>query len=171
LTALRVLSIAAFAALALTGCASTAFPGLANIRPRPAIHVSALAETEAPLPASSPSHGEIDTLVSRYSDMYSVPEPLIRRIILRESGYNARAKNGPYYGLMQIRYDTARSMGYTGSAAGLLEADTNLRYGVKYLSGAYMVGEGNADQAVRNYAHGYYYAAKRKGMLDDIGLR
>ena len=171
MTALKVLSITAFAAFALTGCASTGFPQFASIKPKPAVQVAALAETPAPLPASSPSHGEIDSLVARYSDMYSVPEPLIRRIIVRESGYNARAKNGPYYGLMQIRYDTARSMGYTGPAAGLLEADTNLRYGVKYLSGAYMVGEGNADQAVRNYAHGYYYAAKRKGMLDDVGLR
>ena len=117
------------------------------------------------------SHGEIDIFIAKYSDLYNVPEPLIRRIIVRESGYNPKARNGPYYGLMQIRYDTAQSMGYRGAASGLLDADTNLRYGVKYLGGAYLVGDRNSDQAVRNYAHGYYYAAKHKGLLEEVGLR
>ena len=89
----------------------------------------------------------------------------MRRVIVRESGYNPSARNGPYLGLMQIRHDTARSMGYSGSAAGLLDAETNLKYAVKYLAGAYIVGGRNQDQAVRNYSRGYYYDAKRKGML------
>jgi soluble lytic murein transglycosylase-like protein len=113
----------------------------------------------------------MDGLIARYSAEYNVPEALVRRIIVRESGYNPKARNGPYYGLMQIRYDTAQSMGYRGPASGLLDADTNLRYGVKYLSGAYMVGNQNADQAVRNYARGYYYDAKAKGLLEEVGLR
>lgn len=170
LTAVRSVLIAGLAALLLQGCASTQFPGLASIAPRPAL-TTALAEEQRPIPMPPPGHGDIDILIARYSDAYHVPESLIRRIILRESGYNPRARNGPYYGLMQIRYDTAQSMGYRGPASGLLEADINLRYGVKYLSGAYMVGESNADQAVRNYAHGYYYAAKRKGLLEEVGLR
>ena len=120
-------------------------------------------------PAVRPS--SMDGLIARYSGEYNVPEALIRRIIVRESGYNPRARNGPYYGLMQIRYDTAQSMGYRGPAAGLLDADTNLRYGVKYLSGAYVVGNQNPDQAVRNYARGYYYDAKAKGLLEEVGLR
>ena len=62
-------------------------------------------------------------------------------------------------------------MGYRGAASGLLDADTNLRYAVKYLSGAYMVGGNNADQAVRNYSRGYYYDAKRQGLLEEVGLR
>jgi soluble lytic murein transglycosylase-like protein len=110
----------------------------------------------------------MDGLIGRYASLYRVPESLIRRIIVRESGYNPRAKNGPYYGLMQIRYDTAKSMGYHGAASGLLEADTNLKYGVKYLSGAYRVGRSNEDQAVRFYARGYYYDAKRMGLAGEI---
>ena len=39
---------------------------------------------------------------------------------------------------MQISHATARSMGYSGSPAGLLDADTNLKYAVKYLRGAYL---------------------------------
>jgi soluble lytic murein transglycosylase-like protein len=170
LTAIRSVFIAGLAAVLLAGCASTQFPGLASIKPRPALTAETRPQDQAiPLPPAG--HGDIDIMIARYSDLYDVPEPLIRRIIARESGYNPRARNGPYYGLMQIRYDTAQSMGYRGPASGLLEADNNLRYGVKYLAGAYMVGNSNADQAVRNYAHGYYYAAKRKGLLGRVGLR
>ena len=61
-------------------------------------------------------------------------------------------------------------MGYKGTAQGLLDAETNLKYAVKYLRGAYMVADGNHDLAVRFYARGYYYDAKRKGMLDETGL-
>jgi soluble lytic murein transglycosylase-like protein len=55
-------------------------------------------------------------------------------------------------------------MGYTGSAQGLLDANTNLTYAVKYLAGAWRVAGGSHDRAVGYYASGYYYAAKRRGM-------
>lgn len=125
-----------------------------------------------PTPAPSvSSHGNIDGLISKYAGHYNVPESLVRRVVQRESGYNPAARNGPYYGLMQIRHDTARSMGYTGSPNGLLDPDTNLKYAVKYLAGAYIVGGRNQDQAVRFYSRGYYYDAKRKGLLEETGLR
>lgn len=153
-------------ALLLGACTSSAFPGLSTILPKPALQPVTV---EATAPAASPS--SMDGMISYYATLYSVPESLIRRVIMRESGYNPTAHNGPYYGLMQIRYDTAQSMGYRGPASGLLDADTNLRYGVKYLSGAYKVGGKNADNAVRHYAQGYYYDAKRQGLLEEVGLR
>jgi soluble lytic murein transglycosylase-like protein len=113
----------------------------------------------------------LDGLISKYSAHYDVPESLVRRVIQRESGYNPGARNGAYYGLMQISHATARSMGYSGAAGGLLDADTNLKYAVKYLKGAYIVGGRNPDQAMRNYSRGYYYDAKRQGLLEEAGLR
>src|SRR5690606_35263273 len=113
----------------------------------------------------------MDGLISKYALMYNVPEALVHRVIRRESGYNAKARNGPYYGLMQISYATAQSMGYRGPAAGLLDADTNLRYSVKYLSGAYLVGGNDAAAGISNYSRGYYYDAKRQGLLEAVGLR
>jgi hypothetical protein len=68
-------------------------------------------------------------------------------------------------GLMQIKTATARSLGYSGSPAGLLDADTNLTYAVRYLAGAYKVANGDHSRAVGFYARGYYYDAKRKGIL------
>jgi soluble lytic murein transglycosylase-like protein len=96
-----------------------------------------------------------------------VPESLVRRIIHRESRGNPRAVSKGNYGLMQIRLGTARAMGYRGGAAGLLDAGTNMTYAVKYLAGAYRAAGGNADRAVHYYAAGYYYAAKRKGLIDE----
>ena len=81
-----------------------------------------------------------------------------------------RASSAPgNYGLMQIKPATARGMGYSGSAAGLLDADTNMTYAVKYLAGAWRVARGNADLAVHYYAAGYYYAAKGKGLFNRDG--
>ena len=158
--------MAVTAAALLAGCSSTKFPSLANLAPQPASRASVEVATAA---AVSPS--SLDGLIAQYSAHYDVPEALVRRVIVRESGYNPKARNGPYYGLMQISYATAQSMGYRGPASGLLDAETNLKYAVKYLSGAYLVGRGNADQAVRNYSRGYYYDAKRAGLLEEVGLR
>lgn len=114
---------------------------------------------------------ELDALIAHYAGHYELPLELVRRVVNRESTFNPAARNGPYWGLMQIRHDTARTMGYRGSAEGLLDAETNLRYAVRYLRGAYITADGNHDQAVRFYARGYYYDAKRKGLLRETGLR
>lgn len=114
--------------------------------------------------ASLDANGNLDTLIARHAAANNLPEDLVRRVIKRESGGNPRVVSAGNYGLMQIKLATARSMGYTGSAAGLLDADTNMTYAVKYLAGAYRVANGNTNQAVHYYAAGYYYAAKNKGM-------
>jgi soluble lytic murein transglycosylase-like protein len=113
------------------------------------------------------SNGNLDALISKHAAANGVPEDLVRRVIKRESRGNARAVSRGNYGLMQIKLPTARSMGYRGTAAGLLDADTNMTYAVKYLAGAYRVAGGNASRAVSYYASGYYYAAKRKGLIAD----
>lgn len=114
---------------------------------------------------------ELRALINQYADRYGVPEDLVQRVVIRESRHNPEARNGPYYGLMQILPATARSMGYEGSPKGLLDPETNLKYAVKYLRGAWLVSDGSQDRAVQWYARGYYYEAKRKGLLDETGLR
>jgi soluble lytic murein transglycosylase-like protein len=125
--------------------------------------------------AASPRHrhavaldanGNLDALIASQAAANNVPAALVRRVIRRESGGNARVVHAGNYGLMQIRLGTARAMGYRGSAAGLLDPNTNMTYAVKYLAGAYRAAGGNMNRAVHYYASGYYYAAKRKGPLD-----
>ena len=113
--------------------------------------------------ASLDANGNLDSLIARHAAANNVPVELVRRVIKRESGGNPRVISKGNYGVMQIRLGTARAMGYRGTAAGLLDADTNMTYAVKYLAGAYHVADGNANRAVHYYAAGYYYAAKSKG--------
>jgi soluble lytic murein transglycosylase-like protein len=120
------------------------------------------------LPAAASERATIDALVAQHARAHGVPEALVHRIIVRESGYNPRASSRGNFGLMQIRYATARGMGYTGPASGLLDANTNLTYAVPYLANAYKVAGGNPDRAVSLYAGGYYYVAKRKGLLREL---
>jgi soluble lytic murein transglycosylase-like protein len=114
---------------------------------------------------------QMRALIRKYAGVHGIPESLLHRVIQRESDYNAGARNGPYYGLMQILPQTARTMGYRGEPSGLLDAETNLIYAGKYLRGAWMVSGGNEERAVMWYAKGYYYEAKRQGLLYETGLR
>jgi soluble lytic murein transglycosylase-like protein len=128
-------------------------------------------DTSAPKEIGKPTlapSGKLQALIKKYADLYGVPEALVHRVVKRESTYNPSAYHSGNYGLMQIRYNTAKSLGYTGSPSGLFDAETNLKYAVKYLRGAFMVAENNHDNAVRLYARGYYYDAKRKGMLAQV---
>jgi soluble lytic murein transglycosylase-like protein len=120
------------------------------------------------------NHGEtpeMRALVNKYARIHDIPPSLLHRVIQRESDYNAAARNGPYYGLMQILPQTAQTMGHRGPPEALLNAETNLMYAGKYLKGAWMVSRGNEDRAVMWYAKGYYYEAKRLGLLEETGLR
>ncbi|MFK0330029.1 transglycosylase SLT domain-containing protein [Rhizobium sp. NPDC090275] len=110
----------------------------------------------------------ITKIIDKYSQIYKVPATLLHRVVHRESRYNPKAYNKRgYFGLMQIKYNTAKSMGYDGQPEGLFDAETNIKYAAKYLRGAWLVSDNSEDNAVRLYARGYYYDAKRKGM-DDI---
>ncbi|MGA0538976.1 transglycosylase SLT domain-containing protein [Neotabrizicola sp. VNH66] len=114
---------------------------------------------------------EMNALIRKYARVHDIPESLLHRVIQRESKYNPAARNGPYYGLMQIHPQTAKTMGYRGAPEGLLDAETNLIYAGKYLRGAWLVSRGSEEKAVMWYARGYYYEAKRLGMLEETGLR
>ncbi|MGJ8546822.1 MAG: transglycosylase SLT domain-containing protein [Sulfitobacter sp.] len=109
--------------------------------------------------------------INKWADHYQVPRALVHRLAIRESTHNPAARNGPYYGLLQILPATARTMGFRGKPSDLLDADTNLQYAVKYLRGAWLLSGGSHDTAIGWYARGYYYEAKRRGMLVETGLR
>jgi soluble lytic murein transglycosylase-like protein len=113
---------------------------------------------------SAPAYGGLSSMAAAQAGAAGVPESLVERVIRRESGGNPRAVHAGNYGLMQIRLGTARAMGYTGSAAGLLDPQTNMTYAVRYLAGAYRAAGGNESRAVALYARGYYAQAKARGF-------
>ena len=129
----------------------------------------AVSRNEPPLfPNETP---DLRKKINYWSDHYEVPRSLVHRLAVRESTHRPTAVNRPYYGLLQILPATARSMGFKGKPQDLLDPDTNLEFSVKYLRGAWLLADGSEDTAVKHYSRGYYYEAKRRGMLKETGLR
>lgn len=151
----RLVILGAAAALASCGRRETAEPSVSS-RNIP------LYQNETP---------QLRRLINKYADVHGIPVTLLHRVIIRESTHNPSARNGPYYGLMQILPQTARTMGYRGPPEGLMDAETNLIYAGRYLRGAWLISDGDEQTAVNWYARGYYFEAKRRGMLVETGLR
>jgi len=120
---------------------------------------------------TSTKNANLNQLITKYAALYEVPEHLVHHVVRRESNYNPTAVHRGNWGLMQIRYNTAKGMGYDGTPNGLLDAETNLKYAVKYLRGAWLVADRDAKKADWLYRTGYYYQAKAKGLLEEAGLR
>ncbi|MCF2903654.1 transglycosylase SLT domain-containing protein [Octadecabacter sp. CECT 8868] len=131
-------------------------------------------EPVQPTPQIALNPGEtpqMRALVIKYAEIHDIPEALLHAVIQRESDYRAEARNGPYYGLMQILPETAGQMGFSGPPNGLLDAETNLLYAGRYLRGAWLLSNGDIQTAVMWYARGYYYEARDRCMLVETGLR
>jgi soluble lytic murein transglycosylase-like protein len=126
------------------------------------------ASTVAGLAAGQPPTSRYDEIVAEHARAHGLPEKLVHRVIMRESRYNPKAMHYRYWGLMQITYATARSMGYRGKPAGLLDPDVNLTYAVPYLANAYLIAGGDESRAVRLYASGYYASAKKGRLLSKL---
>jgi soluble lytic murein transglycosylase-like protein len=132
---------------------------------KPLFIAAALAATTIASPVLAQSSRPYSAMIESHAASNGVPAELVHRVIVRESRYNAGAMGrGGAIGLMQIKLATARGLGYTGTAAGLRDPETNLTYGVRYLAGAYRVANGHHGRAVGYYASGYYYAAKRQRL-------
>lgn len=64
------------------------------------------------------------------------------------------------YGLMQIKYETARSLGYRGNRRGLFQWRTNLYWGAKYLDRQISDYHGDLRAALAAYNAGAAYKCK-----------
>jgi soluble lytic murein transglycosylase-like protein len=125
--------------------------------------LAAIAALSCGADALAQQRAHYETLVATHAQANGVPEALVHRVIVRESRYQpALVGRGGTIGLMQIKLATARSLGYTGTAEGLRDPETNLIYGIKYLAGAYHAAGSDHSRAMHYYASGYYYAAKRQ---------
>lgn len=157
-----------------TARAFSSMNSLSEFDTRPASEIESRMAASAPEESSKSKGGPavdnqiLKKLINKYASLYQVPEALVHRVVKRESTYNPKAYSRGNYGLMQIRYNTAKAMGYDGPASGLFDAETNLKYAVKYLRGAWLSADNDHEGAVRLYASGYYYTAKRKGLLNQV---
>ena len=110
------------------------------------------------------SRGKLHGQIARYARAEGVPVALAHAIIKVESNYrvNARGSVGEI-GLMQIRLQTARLMGYRGSAKNLYNPSVNLKWGMKYLGKARKLAKGNMCGTILRYNAGH--GAKRMNKV------
>ena len=99
---------------------------------------------------------QYSAIVARYAASYGVPVSLAHAVIRVESNYRPNMIGGAgEIGLMQIKPATARMMGYNGSAKGLFDPDTNIKYGMKYLAMAQDLGGGTTCGTILKYNAGH----------------
>lgn len=103
-------------------------------------------------PASS------DRVVNLIKDMaprYGVPTWFALRIAKVESGYNPNTRGAAgEYGVYQMKCATAKGIGFSGNCSQLLNASTNVQYGLKHLQMAMKLSNGNLKMAASKHNGG-----------------
>lgn len=99
-------------------------------------------------------------IVDREARANGIPIALARAVVRIESNWNAGLTGrAGEVGLMQIKHPTARGIGYTGTRAALYDPATNIKWGMRYLAGAYRLAGGDTCGTVMRYQGGH--GAKR----------
>lgn len=128
-------------------------------RPRPADELVALAYAESVEPAEAIGAAAgltaIEALVQKHAEANDVPAALAQALVQVESSHNPKAtgRRGEI-GLLQIKPQTARAMGFKGPAKALYDPETNLTWGMKYLGKAHDLSGGDICGTLRRYNAG-----------------
>lgn len=106
----------------------------------------------------------IAAIVDREARANGIPVALARAVVRIESNWNAGITGSAgEVGLMQIKHPTAKGMGYEGSRAALYDPATNVKWGMRYLAGAYRLAGGDTCGTVMRYQGGH--GAKRMSSV------
>jgi soluble lytic murein transglycosylase-like protein len=112
----------------------------------------------SPFAAAAPAgdNAPIVSLIEKHASANGIPAAFARAIVRIESNFNPRATGRQReVGLMQIKYETARGIGFGGTREELYEPDTNLKWGMKYLAMAWKLGGSTPCGAVMKYQGGH----------------
>lgn len=102
------------------------------------------------------SKSSLRALIAEKAAAHGVSAELAHAVVRVESNYNPRVTGSAgEIGLMQIKYETARGLGYTGTRAALYEPATNLEWGMRYLAGAHKLAGGNLCGTLAKYQGGH----------------
>jgi soluble lytic murein transglycosylase-like protein len=99
---------------------------------------------------------DLTALVDREATELGIPIALARAVVRVESQWNPKETGSVgEVGLMQIKHSTAQLLGFAGSRAELYDPKTNVRWGMKYLAGAYKLANGDVCQTALKYQGGH----------------
>lgn len=95
-------------------------------------------------------------VLTREAEARGLPPAVADAVASVESGYQPAAIGGVgEVGLMQVRPTTAAMLGHKGSVADLFVPETNIRFGVTYLAGAWQLAGGDLCRALMKYRAGH----------------
>jgi soluble lytic murein transglycosylase-like protein len=98
------------------------------------------------------SRAEIRKIIEHETARTNLPADIAEAVVFVESGYNsAVVGSAGELGLMQLRLETAATLGFKGNAAELAEPDINIHYGVLLLSQAWRLTGGDLCRALMKY--------------------
>lgn len=106
--------------------------------------------------APEPKRASHIAVVRRAAEARGLPPEIAEAVAFVESGFNPNAVGGVgEIGLMQIRPATAEMLGHDGGALALFDPETNARYAVRYLAGAWKLANGDLCRALMKYRAGH----------------
>ena len=108
-------------------------------------------------PAFAGSPERYAELIASHASRNGVPVQLAEAVIRYESNFNPGVTGrAGEIGLMQIKLQTARGMGYSGSRRGLYDPATNIAWGMKYLGTAVRMSGGSQCGTLSRYNAGLF---------------
>ena len=110
------------------------------------------------MPRGSTARGnDVVTLIRSMAPSYGVPTWFALRIAHVESNYKPHVRGAAgEYGVYQLKCSTAKGIGFTGKCSDLLDARTNVKWGLKHLSIAIGKSRGNLKLAASKHNGGLY---------------
>jgi len=122
-------------------------------KPADAPKVEAPKSTDAPV---SSFRAAVRAMVEQEVQKTGLPADIADAVVHVESNYNPSVIGGVgEIGLMQIRPETAAMLGFRGSAEELAKPETNIHYGVTYLSKAWRLANGDLCRTLMKYRAGH----------------
>jgi soluble lytic murein transglycosylase-like protein len=107
------------------------------------------------LAISTASATPYSALIESHARANGIPVELAQAVIRHESGFNARATGrAGEIGLMQIKLQTARGIGYRGTRQALYNPAVNIEWGMKYLGQARRLAGGSQCGMLSRYNGG-----------------
>lgn len=111
----------------------------------------------AAAPASNGRGNHVVALIQSMAPSYGVPTWFALRIAHVESNYKPHIRGAAgEYGVYQLKCATAKGIGFSGNCAELLDARTNVKWGLKHLSLAIGKSRGNLKLAASKHNGGLY---------------
>jgi len=127
----------------------------ASVSKRAHVVRRAPAQVAAAPKASNASQAQVISLIKAMAPAQGVPTWFALRIAHVESNYNAHMRGSAgEYGVFQMKCATAKDIGFQGNCGALLDARTNIQWGLRHLAIAIGKSDGNLRLAASKHNGG-----------------